>query len=1542
MKTAQLAAQVSGWRKLFLHPAAWLVLSSLTVSGCAKIREAAFGPGEADDLFTISELQTADIILEEVESGAENRESTRCTAETHQDPVRPLRAPSRLEGLLEDLQVSHGDQSQFPLRFTLDSRSLTAWRLVQDETRLSVLEQSLVQVVEGQKRLPLFQVPVRGFGTVERLKNELGEETTRLVLRDSDWSKATHVRIGVHASDRVAVALPSEVQDELFSRDRLERHITRASDLTEELGVVLAFSDPEAMVQTRINGSELQVWEVTSRSELDPELSRRLSGRRGEHESVRSCANELPESARSSLRDAERDCVLVLRYTVNMTPVRARVLQDDAGRWSGSVQLGSQTTRDARYFRIAEGTVARREHVDPQALSLAAPNVLRVSDLKDQEFFLRTMLTDVPNLFPGVFPGAASDIDRVHFEFHENRVDVVRAQALVVRDRTTRADLETLMSFPASYWRVVERDSQGARLSQPRFERGRHSDANVRVEIDFGRNTIPRLDSPLNWMGVEECLGGAAFTTITNVDSQVDAGRLGFTLQKTFVDGLGSRGCYAGTDLYRLTGQIQTHFTFSERVSFEKAPAVATQYLVELPVNAQRRLGFGFFTQARVNPNSAGNYGRHGSVIEGPSILDIREGKKVTYILAGIPSVDDDRELRAGLIDATRQVVRDWNSAFAQALEGTERGSQGDVLELLVEGEDDREIQRRGLEGSVGDIHRNEIRWFDRASQTGVIGIGGPHSDPRTGGLKSGAVNMYGGNIRAAAESMQRMAQAEMNREAAIARAISNPLAMNASESEPSDTTALAASSVESRVMGRASSGSARAAFDRQLIRSRYQEPARDALWSALEQTIRTQSVSRAQGVASRSSVSELADQWAQSLLTGGVLSGESAQALRQSLAQNARNQVAANALQTRKQCAFDAAASLASSRALLQKSAKELIVAMYRSTLAHELGHNVGLRHNFMGSFDQENWKFDEQDSSSRTYSSIMDYLTDDHSTYDGLGPHDVAAIRLAYTGRVALEDGTLVSLVDYLARVGARQLSDLNASHLAQVPVKKYQFCTDEHVGDDPRCRRHDAGTSPRGIVEFLRKSTLDTYMLTHFGGDRILFDSSSLPGFFRGRIGTYLSVRQFIDEWKRVSLTSRDDLEKSEWRDAARVASEFLHEVVRTPDVMELSNPLSQILAIRDSSGKNLLFEPRIFDDIGIEDETGERLFVRGWKHDKIAALLVLMLRNYGHPRYQRAGNQLSPIEFELESGLFEIDGKAGSPTLALARDILEDRFTPVFVKNPELPVRRSLVSIGGGLASAGPSGALLYPIVIGGLVELDSAGSELTGDGVVDLSRTFRVGAAYRPEAGLVSVALSGSTTPVAGERRHFGLAGSDIGARLVGLVQGKDEVLKFMQTDDVASDPSRILAELMELSVIERASLTPEQGVRMAELFQGLTRRVNALPDTVGPKNLSQLIRIRAGLLEEVTAIAPSSDGGRSMGEEERMQKFQEIFSQLLDVLDSAPLVGVVWNSIDFAALGYPSLYQVDARDLLIGRRAQLFRRVEILSDVLYQVHPELF
>ena len=84
----------------------------------------------------------------------------------------------------------------------------------------------------------------------------------------------------------------------------------------------------------------------------------------------------------------------------------------------------------------------------------------------------------------------------------------------------------------------------------------------------------------------------------------------------------------------------------------------------------------------------------------------------------------------------------------------------------------------------------------------------------------------------------------------------------------------------------------------------------------------------------------------------------------------------------------------------------------MYRSTLVHELGHNLGLRHNFAGSTDKQNfYSVDEAKSLGLqhvpAYSSIMDYAASEFDELPIFGPYDRAALRFAYARQVEVPYG-------------------------------------------------------------------------------------------------------------------------------------------------------------------------------------------------------------------------------------------------------------------------------------------------------------------------------------------------------------------------------------------------------------------------------------------------------------------------------------------------------------------------------------------------------
>lgn len=99
----------------------------------------------------------------------------------------------------------------------------------------------------------------------------------------------------------------------------------------------------------------------------------------------------------------------------------------------------------------------------------------------------------------------------------------------------------------------------------------------------------------------------------------------------------------------------------------------------------------------------------------------------------------------------------------------------------------------------------------------------------------------------------------------------------------------------------------------------------------------------------------------------------------------------------------------------LKQEAADAITVATYSNTLVHEIGHNVGLRHNFKGSNDKENYYTLEQAhalglNNIPAYSSTMDYapsMLDETPTW---GLYDIAAFKFGYGRKVeTIQDSAL-----------------------------------------------------------------------------------------------------------------------------------------------------------------------------------------------------------------------------------------------------------------------------------------------------------------------------------------------------------------------------------------------------------------------------------------------------------------------------------------------------------------------------------------------------
>ncbi|MGE0634244.1 MAG: zinc-dependent metalloprotease, partial [Pseudobdellovibrionaceae bacterium] len=324
------------------------------------------------------------------------------------------------------------------------------------------------------------------------------------------------------------------------------------------------------------------------------------------------------------------------------------------------------------------------------------------------------------------------------------------------------------------------------------------------------------------------------------------------------------------------------------------------------------------------------------------------------------------------------------------------------------------------------------------------------------------------------------------------------------------------------------------------------------------------------------------------------------------------------------------------------------LLPEVWVPTLIHELGHNLGLRHNFEGSEDKNNFYSDDELKARKmdhraVSSSVMDYV-EDVKALQVLGKYDIAALKFAYAKKVETAEGKIIDVEENLT-----QMKKANSA----LALKKYGYCTDEHTGINAGCRRFDEGTSLVDIAKGLIKSIEERYTIRNKRNDAS--DMSLLRDYthYRRMFGLFVELRAMQEVYERVKYLGKvrdndpiwvDEPDYADIKGASLLAGQYLMKVLSTPDltclvareenpnVISDMVPLHQIrkgavscLDLKLNSPFIMLGEAGKLINAGKDpDSTNnyvDQIDVRGYWLAKLAASRVLFARSLNNSSFDK---------------------------------------------------------------------------------------------------------------------------------------------------------------------------------------------------------------------------------------------------------------------------------------------------------------------------------
>ncbi|MEC7182964.1 MAG: hypothetical protein VXW15_09645, partial [Bdellovibrionota bacterium] len=184
-----------------------------------------------------------------------------------------------LKKIFEGFELKSREKNEkIKVRFEITPQYIIAYREIEEDKKLYFEERLLLSRKNNKLRVPLFYLPIKGFGIFERAKNNLNEKTNIYSFKDMGKQNSTHVKLGTKEEERIEIKVEGltavdkkSIIDLETDLDLTKRYIYVPSTLGAPRDIAQTspfFQGQEKIVQLGLSENGIEVYNIDPKKEF--------------------------------------------------------------------------------------------------------------------------------------------------------------------------------------------------------------------------------------------------------------------------------------------------------------------------------------------------------------------------------------------------------------------------------------------------------------------------------------------------------------------------------------------------------------------------------------------------------------------------------------------------------------------------------------------------------------------------------------------------------------------------------------------------------------------------------------------------------------------------------------------------------------------------------------------------------------------------------------------------------------------------------------------------------------------------------------------------------------------------------------------------------------------------------------------------------------------------------------------------------------------------------------------------------------------------